>query len=85
MPANKNKRKASTSSSSAKKVQSTGLITSYPKYSIIFGLALVVVGMYLLIFKSHSNAMFGLAMLFLISGAVTAFIAKIAAPRKDKR
>ena len=82
MPANKQKRKSSSASKSIKRKASTGLITSYPKQSIIAGIVLVIAGLYLLIFESHNNAMFGLAILLLFSGGVTAFVARIAAPRK---
>jgi hypothetical protein len=86
MPTNKHKRKAS--SHANKKVQnlpSSGIITLHPKSSFWTGLFLIVVSMYLLAFESQNNAMFGLAMLALITGvAVTAF-AKMSLNSKSKR
>ncbi|MFT5296059.1 MAG: putative membrane protein YiaA [Colwellia sp.] len=78
MPANKQKRKASahTKSNKAKRVQSTGLMATHPKMFFLMGLFLVSLGVYLLTFKSQDNAMFGLAMISLLTGVVTAFYAK---------
>ena len=81
MPSNKKKRKGSAKSKKAKMKQATGLVTAYPKHSIFVGGFLVVLGMYFMIFESTSSANFGIAMLLIIIGAVTAFVAKIAAPR----
>jgi hypothetical protein len=41
------------------------------------GLFLVILGLYLLAFKSQDNAMFGLAMISLLTGIVATFYAKI--------
>jgi uncharacterized membrane protein YiaA len=78
MPANKQKRKASahTKSNKANRVQSTGWMATHPKMFFLMGLFLVTLGIYLLTFKSQDNAMFGLAMISLLTGVVTAFYAK---------
>lgn len=84
MPTNKHKRKAS-SHVKAKSVKSSkvfGLVTSHPKAFICFGMLFVVFALYLLTFKSQDNAMFGLAMLSLLTGIVTTFYANIALPKK---
>ncbi len=83
MPTNKHKRKASAHSKAkiAKSAQ-PGLVTSHPKVFVLIGLFFVAVGMYLLTFESQDDAMFGLAMLSLITGVVTAIYAKIAITKK---
>lgn len=83
MPTNKHKRKASAHSKPkiAKSAQ-PGLVTSHPKVFVLIGLFFVAVGMYLLTFESQDDAMFGLAMLSLIAGVVTAIYAKIAITKK---
>jgi len=83
MPTNKHKRKAS-AHSKPKIAKSTkpGLVTSHPKLFVLIGLFFVAVGMYLLTFESQDDAMFGLAMLSLIAGVVTAIYAKIAITKK---
>tara|TARA_B110000467_G_C18102715_1_gene358073 strand:+ start:98 stop:361 length:264 start_codon:yes stop_codon:yes gene_type:complete len=84
MPTNKHKRKASPHSKpkSVKGTQSSGLITSHPKAFIGVGFFLIAFGMYLLTFESQNDAMFGVAMLSLIAGVVTAIYANFAVPRK---
>jgi len=78
MPANKHKRKASAhaKSNKANRVQSTGLMASYPEMFFLLGLFLVTLSIYLLLFKYQDNAMFGLAMISLLTGGVTTFYAK---------
>ena len=85
MPTNKHKRKASAHAKSNKlnRVQSTGLMASHPKIFFLVGLLLVTLGLYLITFKSHDNAMFGLAMISLLIGIVTTFYAKFTLA-KDK-
>ncbi|MFB0981805.1 MAG: hypothetical protein QMC62_12935 [Alteromonadaceae bacterium] len=85
MPTNKHKRKASVHSKSNKVnlAKSSGLIVSHPKIFVLVGLFFVAIGIYLLTFKSQSNAMFGFAMLSLLAGVVTTFYAKFTLP-KDK-
>ncbi len=82
MPTNKHKRKASAHSKS-KATKPPGLITSYPKAFVLVGLSLIAVSIYLLVFESQDNAMFGLAMLSLITGIVLAFSAKIAVSKNN--
>ncbi len=84
MPTNKHKRKASAKykSKAIKNVQSSGLITTHPKTFACIGLFLVALGMFLLATESQNNAMFGLAMLSLISGVVTIIYANFSAPKK---
>jgi len=84
MPANKHKRKASaqTKSKGIKGAQTPGLIASYPKSFLFAGLCFLVLGVYLLTFKSQDNAMFGVAMLSLLAGVVTTIYAKFSAPKK---
>lgn len=83
MPINKHKRKASKHSKpkAAKSAQQSGLITSHPKIFVLIGLFFVALGTYLLTFESQDNAMFGVAMLSLIAGGLTAIYAKIAVPK----
>ena len=86
MPTNKHKRKASahTKAKTVKSAQPSGMITSYPKVFFLLGMFFVALGIYLLAFKSNDNAMFGLAMLSLIVGVVTAFYASFAVPKKKQ-
>jgi hypothetical protein len=85
MPTNKHKRKASShANKTAKNVPSSGLITSHPQSAFWIGLFLVTVSMYLLAFESQDNAMFGLAMLALISGVAVTVIAKMTLNSKSK-
>ena len=79
MPTNKHKRKASAhaKSNKANRFQSSGLMASHPKIFFLVGLFLVILGLYLLAFKSQDNAMFGLAMISLLKGIVATFYAKI--------
>jgi hypothetical protein len=83
MPTNKHTRKASAhpKSNKAKQTLSSGIIVSHPKTFFIVGLFLVALGIYLLTFKSQDNAMFGFAMLSLLTGVVTTFYAKFAEPK----
>jgi len=83
MPTNKHKRKAS-AHTKAKLTKPPGLITLHPKPTILFGILLIVISMYLLAFKATDNAMFGLAMLSLITGVGLAIAAKMAITKKDK-
>ena len=78
MPTNKHKRKASAHPKYNKgnRAQSTALMVSHPKIFFAVGLCLVMLGVYLLTFKSQDNAMFGIAMLSLLAGIVTTFYAK---------
>jgi hypothetical protein len=87
MPASKHKRKASTRSKSKAVIntQPSGLITSHPRFFLLFGMCLVTLSLYLLTFESHHNAMFGFAMLSLITGVVLAILAKITASKKDPK
>ena len=86
MPTNKNKRKAYThyKTNPVKNTEQPGLITSHPKAFFLVGLFFVALGIYLLTFESQDNAMFGLAMIFLIAGVVTTIYANIALPKKNK-
>jgi FtsH-binding integral membrane protein len=83
MPTNKHKRKASAHPKSNKvnRAQSSGLISSHPKAFFSVGLFFVLIGVYLLTFKSESNSMFGFAMLSLLAGVVTTFYAKFMMPK----
>ncbi len=87
MPTNKHKRKASThvKTKAVKSVQSSGLITSHPKFFALAGLVFVALGLYLLAFESQNNAMFGLAMLSLIAGVVTTIYANFSGSKKKNR
>ncbi|MEH6471213.1 MAG: hypothetical protein V7752_08185 [Halopseudomonas sp.] len=84
MPRNKHKRKASARSkpNTAKSVKPSGVITSHPKVFVLIGFFFVALGVYILVFKSQGNAMFGFAMLSLIVGMVTAIFANFAVPKK---
>ena len=84
MPRNKHKRKASAHSKPKKSKNSkpSGVITSHPKIFVLLGLFFVVLGVYILIFKSQNNAMLGFAMLSLIVGVLTAVFANFAIPKK---
>ena len=82
MPKNKHKRKA-LAHSKPKTAPPPGLITSHPKFFVLVGLFFVALSVYLLTFKSQDNAMFGLAMLSLISGLFLAISAKIAVNNKS--
>ena len=86
MPTNKHKRKASANFKTkiAKKVKSSGLISLYPKAFVVVGLFFVALGVYILTFESQDNAMFGLAMLSLVSGTATAIYVNFAVPKKKQ-
>jgi hypothetical protein len=86
MPTSKHKRKASarTKSKAVISTQSSGLITSHPKFFLLFGLFLITLSLYLLTFESQNNAMFGFAMLSLITGVVLAILAKITVTKKEQ-
>lgn len=83
MPTNKHKRKA-TAHAKTKTTQSVGLIASHAKMFTYIGLFLMAISIYLFAFESQRNAMFGLAMLSLISGVALTFFAKISATTKSK-
>jgi uncharacterized membrane protein len=83
MPKNKHKRKASAHATHKTK-KTPGLITSHPKRATLVGLFLVMVSVYLLIFESQDNAMFGLAMISLIIGMILGISVKMTATKKDK-
>tara|TARA_R110000737_G_scaffold213922_1_gene230919 strand:+ start:105 stop:368 length:264 start_codon:yes stop_codon:yes gene_type:complete len=87
MPANKHKRKASahTQANTAKRTQSSGLVAAHPKIFVILGVVFIILGLLLMTFKSQDNAMFGLAMLALISGVVTTIYANFAVPKKKSK
>jgi len=84
MPTNKHKRKASAHSKSkkVKSSQTSGLIASHPKAFVLVGLFFVALSVYLLTFESQDNAMFGLAMLSLITGVATIIYANFSLSRK---
>jgi hypothetical protein len=84
MPTNKHKRKAS-AHSIPKTTKSPGPLTLHPKLSVFIGLFFVAVSMYLLTFESQDNAMFGLAMISLITGVVLVIYAKTAITKKNKK
>ncbi|SEQ07913.1 hypothetical protein SAMN03080615_00319 [Amphritea atlantica] len=84
MPKNTHKRKVSAHSKSKtvkKNKVSAGRAPS-PKIFIGVGVILVALGLYLLLFKAHGNAMTGFAMLAIIIGVVAAIIAIFSAPDK---
>lgn len=83
MPTNKHKRKAS-AHSKVKAAKPPGLIASHPKAFGLIGLFLVAVSIYLLVFESQDNAMFGLAMLSLVTGVVLAIFAKMTVTNKSQ-
>lgn len=83
MPTKKHKRKSS-AHSKPKVVKPAGLITSHPKAFTLIGLLLVVVSMYLLTFESQDNAMFGLAMITLVSGMVLTISTQLTATKKER-
>jgi len=84
MPTNKHKRKASAHSKSktVKSAQQLGLMASHPKAFVLVGLLFVALGIYLLTFESQDNAMFGFAMLSLITGVVTTIYANFSVSKK---
>jgi hypothetical protein len=84
MPKNKHKRKASAHSKSnaVKSAKPSGLRALNPKIFVVLGLCLVALGLYILVFKSHGNAMSGFAMLSIFIGVVTAIIASFSGPKK---
>tara|TARA_R110001583_G_scaffold19882_2_gene77163 strand:- start:5932 stop:6207 length:276 start_codon:yes stop_codon:yes gene_type:complete len=84
MPTNKHKRKASAHSNpkAVKNVKSSGLLTLHPKFFAFVGLLFVALGLYLLAFESQNNAMFGFAMLSLITGVVATIYVNFAVPKK---
>jgi hypothetical protein len=86
MPTNKHKRKASAHNKSKKlkNAQTPGLITSHPKIFIYVGLFFIALGAYFMAFEAQSNAMFGLAMLLLVSGAATSIYANFSVPKLRK-
>lgn len=86
MPTNKHKRKASAhnKSKALKNAQAPGLISSHPKVFIYVGLFFVALGVYFMAFEAQSEAMFGIAMLLLVSGAATTIYANFAVPKPSK-
>ncbi|WP_019620512.1 hypothetical protein [Amphritea japonica] len=84
MPRNKHKRKASVHSKSktVKSAKLSGLSALNPKIFVLLGLLFVVLGGYLLVFKSHGGAMPGFAMLSILIGVVTAIFASFSIPKK---
>lgn len=86
MPTNKHKRKASAHNKSKKLInaQTSGLITSHPKIFIYVGLFFIALGIYFMAFEAQSNAMFGLAMLLLVSGTTIAIYANFTVPKLRK-
>lgn len=84
MPKNTHKRKVSAHSKSKtlKNGKSSAGRTSNPKIYVGVGFFLVALGLYMLLFKAHGNAMTGFAMLAIIIGVVTAIIASFSAPKK---
>ena len=84
MPKNTHKRKASAHSKSKtiKKNKPSAGRSSNPKVFVGVGGLLVALGLYLLLFKAHGNAMTGFAMLAIIIGVVTAIIAIFSASGK---
>lgn len=83
MPTNKHKRKAS-AHSKTKIEKPPGLIATHPKAFGLIGLFLVAVSAYLLVFESQDDAMFGLAMLSLVTGGVLAIFAKVTITNKKQ-
>jgi hypothetical protein len=83
MPTNKHKRKAS-AHSKQKTVKPPGLISSHPKAFGLIGLFLIMVSAYLLYFESQDDAMFGLAMLSLITGVTLTIFAKMRITKKNQ-
>jgi len=86
MPTNKHKRKtaAHAKPKPAKYALSSRLITLHPKAFISLGLCFVALGLYLLAFEAKNNAMFGVAMLSLITGTATTIYANFAMPNKKQ-
>ncbi len=86
MPTNKHKRKAvaKNKTRTLKSTKTSGVISSYPKVFIYIGLFFVAVGIYFMAFESQSNAMFGLAMLLLVSGTAIAIYANFTVPKLRK-
>ena len=86
MPTNKHKRKASAhnKSKTLKNAQTPGLISTHPKVFIYLGLLFVALGIYFMAFEAQSEAMFGIAMLLLVSGAATTIYANFAVPKSSK-
>jgi len=86
MPTNKHKRKAVAHAKpkAAKYALSSRLITLHPKAFISVGLFFVALGLYLFAFEAKNNAMFGVAMLSLITGTATTIYANFAMPKKKQ-
>jgi 1,4-dihydroxy-2-naphthoate octaprenyltransferase len=87
MPTNKHKRKASAHSKfKVAKNSKSSLITSmsHPKAYLLVGLFFIILSMYLLIFESQDNAMFGLAMLSFIVGVIATFYPKLVVTKNKK-
>lgn len=84
MPRNKHKRKASahSKSKSVKGPRQSWIRALNPKIFVLLGVFLVALGAYLLIFKSHSGAMPGFAMLSIIAGVVIGVFAGFSLPKK---
>lgn len=86
MPNNKHKRKAvaHNKSKKLKHTQTTGLISSHPKIFIYGGWLFIALGVYFLAFEGQSNAMFGLAMLLLVTGTAIAIYANFTVSKSHK-
>ena len=89
MPANKHKRKitkhAKKSDKAEQVVKGTGMLSTYPVAFIVLGLCLLISGIYFLLTGMQNNAMFGIAMLLIISGTATAVFANLALPKNKKK
>lgn len=83
MPSNKHKRKAA-AHSKVKLVKTPGLITTHPRTISLIGLILVAISMYLFVFESQDDAMFGLGMLSLVTGMVLVIFAKMTGTNKNQ-
>ncbi|SEL86188.1 hypothetical protein SAMN05216262_12715 [Colwellia chukchiensis] len=77
MPSKKHKRKSSVQRR-MNKVKPPGLLTKHAKLFVLVGWCFILFSIYLLAFKAHDNAMFGVAMLTLISGVVLSISAQLA-------
>ena len=83
MPTNKHKRKAS-AHAKPKTAKPPGLLTSHPTAFLLLGSLFVALSIYLLTFEYQDNAMFGLAMLSLITGVVLVISAKLVRTKHNK-
>lgn len=85
MSKRKNKNKSGTTSSKRHSVQHSSLLFKYPRSFLCISAAFILTGIYLFATGMHNHAKFGLAILAIFVGMVTAIFANSALPKKEAK